>query len=187
MRLLHRLGYDIAQRKIEIGPVIFAATVAEHRDDRAHRVFPHRAFLVERDPERLKLGAAGTLAHAEFGPPAADQIEGGDALGDPRRRARGQLHDAMGEPDLFGALAGGAKKHLGGRRMRIFLEEVMLDLPGEVVTEAVGEFDLVERVLVEAQFAVRLPGPRQLQLIEDAKLHCCLPPAERLSRLDARR
>ena len=72
---------------------------------------------------------------------------------------------------MLGALAGRGEEHLGRRRVRIFLEEMVLDLPGEVVAEPVGQFDLVERVLVEGQLAVRPPGPRQLQLVEDAELH----------------
>ena len=95
----------------------------------------------------------------------------GDALGDPRRRARRQLHDAVGQADLPGALARRAEKHLGGRRMRVLLEKVMLDFPGEVVAEPVGQLDLVERVLVEPQFAVRLPRARQLQLVKNAEPH----------------
>ncbi len=171
MRLLHRLRHDVAQREIEIGAVIFAAAILEHRDDRAHRVFPHRAFFVEGAAKGFELGAAGALAHAEFDAAAADEVECGDALGDPRRRARRQLHDAVREPDVLGALARGTEKHLGGRRMRIFFEKMVLDLPGIVVAEPVGQLDLVERVLVEPQLAARLPRPRQLQLIENAELH----------------
>ncbi len=47
----------------------------------------------------------------------------------------------------------------------------MLDLPGEVIAEAIGQFDLVERVLVEPELAARLPRARQLQLIKNAELH----------------
>ena len=151
--------------------MILAAAVLEHRDDRADRLLPHRALLVEGDAERLQFGAAGALADAEFDAAAADQIERGDALGNARRWARRQLHDAVRQADLLGALACRAEKHLGRRRVRIFLEEMVLDLPGEVVAEPVGQFDLVERVLVEAQLAVRLPRARQLQLVKNAELH----------------
>ncbi len=40
-----------------------------------------------------------------------------------------------------------------------------------VVAEPVGQLDLVERVLVEPQFAALLPWARQLQLVEDAEFH----------------
>jgi hypothetical protein len=55
--------------------------------------------------------------------------------------------------------------------MRILFEEMVLDLPGEIVTEAVGQFDLVEGILVEAPLAAGRPWSRQLQLIENAELH----------------
>ncbi len=55
--------------------------------------------------------------------------------------------------------------------MRIFLEEMMLDLPCMVDAELVGEFDLVERVLEQFQLVAILPGARQLMLVEDAEFH----------------
>ena len=171
VRLLHRFGHDVAQREIEIGAVIFAAAIPEHRDDRPHRVFPDRALFLKGATEWFEFGAARTLAHAEIDPAATDQVERRDPLGDPRRVAGGQLHDAVGEADLFGALARGTEKHLGGGRMRILFEKVVLDLPGIVVAEPVGQFELVERVVIEPQLAARLPRARQLQLIKDAELH----------------
>src|SRR5262249_55852413 len=101
----------------------------------------------------------------------ADQIEGRDTLGNPGRVGRGQLHDAMRQADLFGALARRGEKHFGCRRVRILLEKVVLDLPGEVVAKPVGELDLVERVLVELELALRRPRARQLQFVEYAELH----------------
>ena len=55
--------------------------------------------------------------------------------------------------------------------MGIFLEEMVLDLPGVVVAQAVGEFDLLQGVLVEPVLVARLPGAGQLQLVKDAELH----------------
>ena len=68
-----------------------------------------------------------------------------------------------------------ARNDSGDGRVRVFLEEVMLDLPGMVVAEPVGELDLRERVLVEPELVAGLPGPRQLQLVEDAELHDASP------------
>ncbi len=59
----------------------------------------------------------------------------------------------------------------------------MLDLPGMVVAQPVGQLDLVERVLVEPVLVALLPGPRQLQLVENPELHARLllrPVVERL-------
>ena len=91
---------------------------------------------------------------------------------------RRQLHDAVRKADLPGALARRGEEHLRGRRVRIFLEEMVLDFPGEVVAEPVGQFELVERIMVKGQLAVRSPGPRQLQLVEDAEFHSSLPRSE---------
>jgi hypothetical protein len=62
------------------------------------------------------------------------------------------------ETDLPGALGGGGEEDLGGRGMRILLEEVVLDLPRVVDAEAVGQLDLRERVLEEALLAAVVPG-----------------------------
>ena len=76
----------------------------------------------------------------------------------------------MAEAVLFDALAGCAREDLGGWGMRVFFQEVVLDLPRVVVAEAIGEFHLVERVLIELAFVVHAPWAWQLQLVEDAKL-----------------
>ena len=58
--------------------------------------------------------------------------------------------------------------------MAVLLEEVVLDLPGVVVAEPVGELDLVERVLEERVLALLGPWPGQLELVEDSELHLLL-------------
>src|SRR5215207_1033137 len=63
--------------------------------------------------------------------------------------------------------------------MGIFLEEVVLDLPGVVVAQSVGQLELGERILVEPVLVAVLPGARQLQLVEDAELHALVPPVIR--------
>src|ERR1700730_9028862 len=175
MGLLQRLGHDIAQRKIEIGAVVFAAAILEHRDHCTYRIFPDRAFFVEAAVERFEFGDAGALAHAELDAAATDQIERRDALGDARGMDRRQLHDAVRKADLPGALARRGEAHLRCRRVRIFLEERVLDFPGEVVAEPVRQLELVEGVMVESELCLRFPGPRQLQLVEYAEFHSCLP------------
>ena len=95
------------------------------------------------------------------------------------RRARGMivvgdhLADAVAEPDALGAGRRRGQEHLGGRAVRIFLEEVMLHRPGVVDAEAVGEFHLRKRVLHELPLVIGRPGLGQLQLVEDAKFHAC--------------
>ena len=55
--------------------------------------------------------------------------------------------------------------------MRVFLEEVMLDRPGVVDAQPVGELHLVERILHQLALVVGPPGLGQLQLVEDPEFH----------------
>ncbi len=77
----------------------------------------------------------------------------------------------MAEPDALGALAARSEEDLGRGRVRVLLEEVVLDLPGVVDAELVGELDLVERFLEEALLRALGPRPRKLVLVEDPELH----------------
>src|SRR5262249_33220762 len=149
---------------------VLATAFLEHQDHRAHGVLPDRALLGEIAVEGFELSDARTFAHAELDAAAADQVESGDALSDACRMDRRQLHDAVRQADLLGALARRGEKDLGGRGVRIFLEEMVLDFPGEIVAEPVCELDLIERILVEPELAFRGPRARQLQLVEYAKL-----------------
>jgi len=62
------------------------------------------------------------------------------------------------EADLAGALGRGGQEDLGGRGVRVLLEEVVLDLPGVVDAEPIGQLDLRERVLEQTLLATGLPG-----------------------------
>src|SRR5215471_2641070 len=77
----------------------------------------------------------------------------------------------MSEADAPRALGRGGKEHLRGRRMRVFLEKVVLHLPGIVNAQAVRQLDLIQRVLEEAELGAWRPGTRQLMLIEDPEFH----------------
>ena len=77
----------------------------------------------------------------------------------------------MSEADAPRTLGRGGKEHLRGRRMRVFLEKVVLHLPGIVNAQAVRQLDLIQRVLEEAELGAGLPGTRQLVLIEDPEFH----------------
>src|SRR5260370_3435922 len=122
MRLLQWLGHDIAQWEVEISPVIFAAAIPEHRNDRAHRILPDRALFREIAVEGFELGDAGALAHAEFDAAAADQVECRNPLGDAGGVNGGQLHDAMRQAALLGALARPGEEDLESARARILLQ-----------------------------------------------------------------
>ena len=47
----------------------------------------------------------------------------------------------------------------------------MLDFPGVVVPELVGELDLIERLLEELVLGAFGPRPGELVLVEDSELH----------------
>ena len=175
MRLLHRLRHHVAQGNVEILAVMLGADLGEHREDRLDRFLEHLALGLHVAAERRQLGDRGALAHAELAAPVTEQIEHRDALGDARGMIGGQLEDAVAEPDLLGALARGGEEGFRRRRVRIFLEEMMLDHPGIVVADPVGGLQLRQRVLIEPQLVAVAPWPRQLQLIEDAEFHDVSP------------
>src|SRR5262249_34661868 len=82
-----------------------------------------------------------------------------------------QQYNSVPEPNPPGALSAGGEEDLRGGRVRVFLEKVMLDFPHMVDAEPVGELDLVEGVLKQFQFSVRLPRSWQLMLIEGTEFH----------------
>ncbi len=63
------------------------------------------------------------------------------------RLVGGQLDDAVTQAYLLRALAGRGEEDFWGGRMRIFFQEVMLHFPHVIIAEAIGEFDLQQRVL----------------------------------------
>ena len=139
------------------------------------RFLEHLALGFHVAAERRQFGDRGALAHAEFAAAVAQQIEHRDALGDARGMVGRELEDAVAEPDLLGPLARRGEEGFGRRRMRIFLEEMVLDHPGVVVAATVGGLELRQRILVEPQLVALDPRARQLQLIEDAEFHDVSP------------
>src|SRR5882724_2442637 len=47
----------------------------------------------------------------------------------------------------------------------------MLDFPGMVDAQPIGQLDLVERVLKQLELPAFVPRPRELMLVEDAESH----------------
>ena len=47
--------------------------------------------------------------------------------------------------------------------------------PGGINVKAVRKLDLIERVLEQLLFGTVLPGPRQLQFVEDSELYDAFP------------
>src|SRR5437867_814029 len=172
--LLDRLRHHVARRHLEVLAVVpGVGTLREHERHLRGRLLPHRALLGGRDAEALELHARGGLAGAELDPPARDQVEHRDPLGDARRMIVAGRHedDAVAEADGLGARGAGGQEDLGRRGVRVLLQEVVLDLPGVVDAEPVGQLHLRERLADEPRLAVLLPGPGALVLVEAAELH----------------
>ena len=174
MRLLHRLRDDVAYRHREILALEAGVRVHDHHvGDLLDRLAPHRAALGRGHAEAFELRARCGFAGAPVDAAVGDEIEGRDPLGDTRRMVVAGRHqdDAVTEADTFRALRGGGEEDFRRRRVRVLLEEVMLDFPRVIDAEPVGELDLRQRVLKQALLAVRLPGARQLVFVEDPEAH----------------
>src|SRR5262245_19984942 len=117
------------------------------------------------------------LPRAPLDAAGGHEVERGDAFG----HARGVVvvgrhqHDTVTEPDALGALRTGGEEHLRGRRMGVFFEEVMLDLPGKLDAETVCQLHLIECLLEVPKLAAIEPRTGQLMLVEDAKAHLSPP------------
>ena len=156
MRLLDRLGNDVARRHLEVLAVVAAERLFDHHAaNRDQRLAPHRALFRARDVERVQFGKGRRLAGAELGAPVAQQVEHPDPLRHPRRMVivGRQQRDSRPQAHPLGALAGRGQKTLARRGVRVFLQEMMLDLPQVVDPDPVGEFDLLQRLLNEFMFA----------------------------------
>jgi hypothetical protein len=55
--------------------------------------------------------------------------------------------------------------------VRVFLQKVMLHLPGVVVAEPIGQLDLIERIGEQLVFAIFGPRTWQLEFIKNAEFH----------------
>ena len=121
----------------------------------------------------MQLHPRRTFADAEVDPTVGDQVERGDALGGTGRMVvvRDDLTDAVAEADASRSCGGRGEEHLRRRRVRVLVEEVVLDLPRVVEPEPVGELDLIERVAQQIELVVVGPGLGELMFVEHAELH----------------
>src|SRR5262249_41268862 len=144
---------------------------AECGNQRLYGFFPYFPLFPDAPAERVQLDRALALAEPQLHASAREQVEGGHALGDADRVIGRQLDDAVAEPDTTRALGRGAEEDLGGRAVRVLLEEVVLDQPGVVVAQPVRQLDLLQRVLEELILAPLVPRTRKLVLIKDTEFH----------------
>ncbi len=133
----------------------------DHAADRyLERLFPLGTLVGGVDVESAELADRGGLARAEFHPPVRDQVEGGDAFGDPGGMVDGrrQVHDAESQPDVLGPLAGSRQKHLRRGRVTVLLQEVVLGQPDRGEAGLIGRLDLIEAVFQQDMLVVGRPG-----------------------------
>jgi hypothetical protein len=174
VRPLHRFRHKIAARHVEPAPL--EPGIGPHRQHiggLSRSLLPHRPLIVGFNPKPAHLYRRCRLAGAPLDTAVRDQIEGGDALGDTGGMIVVWRHqgNAVAEADPFGPLRAGSEKHPGRRGMRILLEKMMLDFPDVVDAQPIGQFDLVERLLVKPQLGLFAPGLRQLMLVEQSEFH----------------
>jgi hypothetical protein len=174
VRLLARLGQHVATRHRErLGRVARIRVEHHHVGDLLGGLQRHRSLLLGRDVEAVQLQACRPLADAEVDPTIGDQVERGQALGGARRVVvlRDDLADAVAQPDPRRAGGRRGEEHLRRGRVRVLVEEVVLDLPRIIEAEPIGELDLIEGIAQETELVVVAPRLGKLVLVEDAELH----------------
>src|SRR3954469_11672931 len=105
MWFLHRLGQNVAERKLEIRAVILPALMGEHWQYAAYRVFPDCLLILHLATEWSEFGNARTLAHAEFDAPVAHKVQAGDLFCNPCRMVGGELYNPVAQADILRPLA----------------------------------------------------------------------------------
>src|ERR1019366_2079060 len=176
MGLLQRFRHHVAARHLEELTLEAGIRVHHHHVGALlDALGPHPPLLdrIETDIETAELHQRSTFAGTEFDAPVGDEVEGGDALRDPRRMIVFRRHqtDAVAETDSFGALRARREEYLGRGVVRILLEKMVLDFPGVVDAELVGECDLIERLLKQPVLVAIVPRPRKLVLVKNAEFH----------------
>ena len=174
MRLLQRLGDDIARRHFdELALVAGEGIFHQHPDGDAHAFELHVLFLGLGHEKSAQLGFRRTRAGAKFHAAIAEEIQRRDALGHPRRMVdvRRRLHDAMTDTDVPGALADRGQKNLRCRRVGVLFKEMMLGGPHVIVSALIGKHGLFERVLEQRVLGIAHPRPRELMFVKTAKFH----------------
>src|SRR5579863_5048631 len=92
---------------------------------------------------------------------------------------RNAYDDSVPDANSLGDHRARRQEQLRRGAMRIFLEEVMLDGKHGFKAQLVGQFHLLQAVVVDLFFGVRIPGTRDRDFIEESKFHVRVPSAYR--------
>src|SRR2546423_9605806 len=182
MRPLLGLGHHVAGRDVQpLAPMAGERLLAQHAADDLDGLLPLLALVGAGYPETAQLDLRAPFARTEVDPTAGHEVERGDPLGDAGGMVDGRrkLDDAVAEPDPGGALARRSQEHLRRARVRVLLEEVVLDLPDVIEAERVGQLDLFEGVPQQLFLGPGGPRPGQLVLVEQSEPHGA--PSDRLA------
>ena len=178
MRLLHRLGDHVPGGHVDERALVPGEGRLGHAaQGDAQRLVPLGPLLAGVDVEAAQLGDGRRLAGAELDPAVGDEVEGTDALSHTEGvvDVRRHVHDAVAEPDVLGALAGGGQEDLRRRRVRVLLEEVVLGEPHAVDADLVGQLHQLESVLEDLALLVLAPRLGDGMLQEQRDLHDAPP------------
>lgn len=112
-------------------------------------------------------------AKPTFQPSAAQDIQGGDALGHADRMVvgLGQQNGAMSEPDLLGALAGRREHQFRRGAVRQLLQSVMLDREDMRKPGFVGQLDLIQHLAEFLGLLAFVPRLGHLDFIHQSDFH----------------
>jgi hypothetical protein len=174
MRLLHGLGQHVAAGHREVLALEPGIRLEDHHvGDLLGGLERHRALFLRLDGESAEFQPRCAFADPEVDAAVRNDVERRKALRSARRVVviRNDLPDPVRKANAFRPGSSRREEHFRRRRMRVLVEEMVLDFPRVVVAETVGERDLLERLVEQAPLVVRRPRPGELHLVEDAESH----------------
>ena len=149
MGFLENPGQNAARRHVIEFPFIGKLVCLPDFRQHGHGLVPPVARLPGVNSQAGLLVGVGT-AGAEFNTAIGQLVHHRDPLCDPHGMVVGENRDAESDADVLGPLAQGAKQHLGTGRTRETHEEMVLYKPEVVEPDLVGQFALVQGLLIEA-------------------------------------
>src|SRR5438477_5027242 len=180
MRSLIRLRCDHSPREFEGGTVPFEIFVAPHGADDLDGFGPLRARALAIDVECSLLHGRRS-ARSPLDASLREDVGSGDLFRHPRRMGEAirQQRYAESQAKVFRGLCQSSEHYFGRRTMRPPLAKVMLDEPGNIESELIGELHLIEHLVVRALLPrslpigmlARIPWPRCIDFVEQIELH----------------